>query len=185
MKSVASNKKKVFFSDSTPVDLGVFQGGSASGNLFRKFLEDASDYLNSKFGIVISHSLLAHLLWADDLVLFSESVKDMQKLLDCLMKFCSRNLMMVNETKTKCMVFGTRDEPDLFFNNIKIKVVDEYKYLGNMFSPSIRSNGDIFSTNYDYLCTQARRAVFALKRNLFHASPTPPALMLNLLDSSV
>ena len=178
-------RHKGFFSDSTPVDLGVFQGGSGSGNLFRKFLKDASDYINASFGIVIDHSLLAHLLWADDMVLFSDSVKRMQMLLDCLMKFCSRDLMMVNETKTKCMVFGTREKPDLFSNSIKIKVVDEYKYLGNMFCPSIRSNGDIFSKNYDYLCSQARRAVFALKRNLSHASPTPPALMLDLFDASV
>ena len=72
-------RHKGLFSDSTPVDLGVFQGGSGSGNLFRKFLEDASDYINAKFGIVISHSLLAHLLWADDLVLFSDSVKKYAK----------------------------------------------------------------------------------------------------------
>ena len=178
-------RQKGYFSNTTPVDIGVFQGGSGSGNLFRKFLQDASDYLDANFGIVISHTLLAHLLWADDMVLFSESVKDMQKLLNCLFKFCSRNLIMVNEAKTKCMVFGTREHPDLFFNNVKIKIVTEYKYLGNILSPIIKPSSDLFHKNYDYLCSQARRAVFALKRKLAHASPTPPALMLNLFEASV
>ena len=33
-------------SESILEDLDVAQGGSASGNLFRKFLSDASDYIN-------------------------------------------------------------------------------------------------------------------------------------------
>ena len=163
----------------------MFQGGSASGNLFRKFLKDASDYLDARFGIVIGHTLLAHLLWADDLLLLAESASDMQKLLDGLFKFCARNLMIVNLVKTRCMVFGCCEKPELFFNNLIVKLVDAYKYLGNMFSPIVRASGDIFKTNYAYLCSHAQKAVFALKRDLANASPTPPAVSLKLFDSKI
>ena len=150
------------------------RGASASGNLFRKFLSDASDYIDAKYGVVISHTLIAHLLWADDLVLFSETAKSMQKLLNQLFKFCKRNLMIVNETKTKCMVFGSKSKPDLFFNGIKIAYVEQYKYVGTMVSPIVRKDGDIFKNNYGYLCAQSRKALFALKYCLKNASPTPP-----------
>ena len=178
-------RHKGLFSDSTDTDSGVFQGGSASGNLFRKFFKDASDYLDARFGIVIGHTLLAHLLWADDLLLMAESAYNMQMLLNGLFKFCSRNLMIVNLVKTRCMVYGCDDKPELFFNNLVVKIVDAYKYLGNMFSPIIRPTGDAFKTNYDYLCSHAQKAVFALKRSLTNASPTPPAVSLKLFESRV
>ena len=63
--------------------------------------------------------------------------------------------------------------------------MDQYKYVGNLFSEIVRPNGDIFSRNYEYLCAQARKAVFKINRQLTNASPTPPALMLKLFNSSV
>ena len=166
-------------------DLGVAQGGSASGNLFRKFLSDASDYINQEYGVVMGHTLIAHLLWADDLVLLAETPRDMQNLLNCLFNFCKRNLMIVNEVKTNCMAFGTLSKPAFFFNGIELVYVDKYKYLGNMISPIVKKTGDIFSNNYDYLCSQARKATFALRAKLKNASPTPPALMLNLFNAKI
>ena len=59
-------------------NLGVNQGGNASGLLFRKFLADLSEYLNAEFGICISIEILAHLLWADDLVLMSDTKQGLQ-----------------------------------------------------------------------------------------------------------
>ena len=98
---VRSNGK---LSESVKELLGVNQGGSASGNLFRKFLADLGNYIDRRFGIRIGDELLAHLLWADDLVLFAESVRDAQNQLDGLFKFCASNLMVVNEIETKVIV---------------------------------------------------------------------------------
>ena len=87
--------------------IGVNQGGNASGLLFRKYLADLSEYLCNQVGICIGNTIIAHLLWADDLILFSDSVKGLQKQLDGLFRFCSDNMMIVNELKTKAMVFGS------------------------------------------------------------------------------
>ena len=47
-----------------------------------------------------------HLLWADDLILISDSVNGLQKHLNGLYKICKMNLTIVNEIKIKCMAFG-------------------------------------------------------------------------------
>ena len=70
--------------------LGVNQGGNASGFLFRKYMADISDYLKTHFGIVIGNTILAHLLFADDLLLISDTVDGIKKQLDGLKTFCEK-----------------------------------------------------------------------------------------------
>ena len=72
---------------------GVNQGGNASGFLFRKYMSDLSDYLKTEFGITIGSSILAHLLWADDLILLSDTLIGMKTQLNGLKKFCYQNQM--------------------------------------------------------------------------------------------
>ena len=86
--------------------VGVNQGGNVSGLLFRKYMADLSEYLYTEVGICLGDSIVAHLLWADDLILLSDSVNGLQKQLNGLFRFCSDNMMIVNEMKTKVMVYG-------------------------------------------------------------------------------
>ena len=97
--------------------LGVNQGGIASGLLFRKYMADMGDYLESRFGVCMGHSIIMHLLWADDLVLISDTCAGLQKQLDGLQIFCSKNLTAVNEIKTKCMSFGKIETVSVTFNH--------------------------------------------------------------------
>ena len=55
--------------------LGVNQGGVASGLLFRKYMQDISEYLSKEVGVCVSKEIVVHLLWADDLILFSDSAE--------------------------------------------------------------------------------------------------------------
>ena len=100
---------------SFPVDdnLGVNQGSISSGLMFRKYMSDLSTYLSREVRIVISNEIIAHILWADDLILFSDSSTGLQKQLNGLLKFCSKNKIIVNETKTMC--FGTDERFNLVF----------------------------------------------------------------------
>ena len=131
---VSENIPNSLVSENIPNSLGVNQGGNASGFLFRKYLSDLSAFLFDKHGVCIGDSILAHILWADDLVLFSDSISGIQKQLDGLFSFCSKNMMIVNELKTKMMVFGNGAKADIFFNGNLLKWVDQYKYLGNIIS---------------------------------------------------
>ena len=111
--------------------LGVNQDGVASGLSFRKYLKYLDDYLKKYARVCIDETILAHLLWADDLILFSDTEKGIQKQLDGLKKCCENNRMM-NETKTKVMTFGKKNNCSVYFNDKQIKQVVEYKYLGNI-----------------------------------------------------
>ena len=118
----------------TPIldQLGVNQGGNASPTLFRTYLTDLGDYLEKHVGLCISETIMAHLLWADDWVLISDSESGLQKQLDGLSKFYSKNLMIVNELKTKVLVFGTQTKVHIDFNGKTIEQVESCKYLGNI-----------------------------------------------------
>ena len=77
--------------------LGVNQGRVATGLLFRKYMSDLKTYLSTARGICINNEIIAHLLWADDLILLSNTFKGLQIQLDGLKQFCSNNHMIVNE----------------------------------------------------------------------------------------
>ena len=79
---------------------GVLQGGVLSPNFFNIFLEDLPDYLSSEKGVYISHTKIPYLLFADDLVLMSESPTGLKKIIRGLENFCSQWHMVVNVTKT-------------------------------------------------------------------------------------
>ena len=66
---------------------GVNQGGISNGLVFRKYMADLGDYLNRKHGIVISNEILVHLVCVDDLIIFSDTTKGLQSLLNGLEKF--------------------------------------------------------------------------------------------------
>ena len=81
-------------------------GGYVSGLLFRKYMADLSEYLYTEFGICLGDSIVAHLLWANGLILLSDSLNGLQKQLNGLFRFCNDNMMIVNEIKTEVMVYG-------------------------------------------------------------------------------
>ena len=61
------------------------------GAFFYKYLSDLGNYLHQNCGLCIADDILVHLLWADDLVLVSDSEKGLQKQLNGLFTFCEKN----------------------------------------------------------------------------------------------
>ena len=175
-------KRNGTLSPAIPNQTGVNQGGISSGLLFRKYMADLGKYLNSEYGVVLSDEIVVHLLWADDLILFSDTQQGLQKLLNGLQKFCHNNHMVVNETKTKVMCFGKPLDPDLYFNGKPIKQVATYKYLGNIIRSVNRCNQDVFAENYQYLSDQARKAIFSLHRKTKAIRSLPPVVTLYMFD---
>ena len=165
--------------------IGVNQGGNASGLLFRKYMSDLSDYLHHEFGVVAGDIILAHLLWADDLVLFSDTLDGIKKQLMGLQSFCSDNHMIINELKTKIMCFGSKDPIHIEFNGSVIEHVDKYKYVGCIIQCVHNVNSDIFGLNYEYLCNNARKALFAAKSKLKNYGNIPCSILCNIFNTVV
>jgi hypothetical protein len=90
--------------------VGLRQGEILSTVLFSLFIEDLENWLqrNIHDGIEIDQITLFLLLFADDVVLFSETPEGLQRSLDAVFDYCSRWSLAVNCDKTKIMVFKKR-----------------------------------------------------------------------------
>ena len=174
-KTVFRVKCKGLLSPPIRDNYGVNQGGNACPILFRQYMADLGDYLTKRYGLCIADDIIVHLLWADDLVLISDSENGLQKQLNGLLSFCANNCMIINELKTKAMVFGAHSgPPNIHFNGHPIQTVSQYKYLGNILTATSTLKGDIFRNNHSYLCNEARKAAFGLKNKLKSLGSIPP-----------
>ena len=111
---------------------GVNQGGNASPFLFRKYLQDLIDYLDVYTGVHISSHTLLNRAWADDVFLVSTINKHAQLQINGLLNFCSPNQMVVNDIKTKVMVYGKDIEINIELNGKRLEEVRQYKCLGTI-----------------------------------------------------
>ena len=88
-------------------NLGVRQGECLSPLLFSLFLNDIEEHfiISGAEGLDIHMFKIFMLLYADDIIVFSNSPEELQKSLDLLSVYCKRWKMSINVAKTKVMVF--------------------------------------------------------------------------------
>ena len=169
------------------IDIGVLQGNVLSTTLFAYFLVDLEELLEIynhdplKLGNILRIFLL---LYADDLVLFSETAKGLQYSLDTLEMYCRQNLFKVNITKTKIIIFSNKqkiknNKLEFFYLNNTIEIVDSIKYLGIWFQSNKKYNRHI-----DQTITKSYRIMYALL-NKVKDSNYSIELIINLFDSLV
>ena len=94
LSQICNVSQDFFFS---PV-AGVLQGESLSPFLFSMFLNDLQDFMKNDpyMGISIYHFFMILILFADDMVFFSDNRFSLQRCLDKFHEYVE---------KTKCMVF--------------------------------------------------------------------------------
>lgn len=104
-------KSRVKFDNSLTYEfsshLGVRQGESLSPFLFGMYLNDLeSEFIQKGVeGIDIGMLKLFLLLYADDIVIFSNTSDGLQKGLDVLAEYCDWWKLTVNTEQTKVMIF--------------------------------------------------------------------------------
>ena len=149
------------------VNQGVKQGCILSPLLFNIFLSDLPDALNcgDTRPVQINNSLTMNsLIWADDLLMLSETENGLNTMLKNLKTYTEKNLIQVNLDKTKCMIFNKtgRLMPRTFhFGEKKLEMVREYRYLGFLVTPSFN-----ITTALAHLKDRGLRAYGALKTKL-------------------
>ena len=121
-----------------PSLLGVKQGCNLSPTLFNIFINDLISDCNvaDSDSPKIDGLEVSCILYADYLVLISNSKLGLQKLLDTLEKFCTKWHMKINLSKTKVLIFGkrrTRVEP-FFLGKSLISYCEQYVFLGTTFT---------------------------------------------------
>ncbi len=114
---------------------GVRQGDSLSPTLFALYINDLIDEINALGkGILINGRRVSALVYADDLVIISESTEDLNVTLEKVNTWCKQWRILVNKEKTKAVHFRPkrveRTNDPVVLGNSHIDFVSEYKYLG-------------------------------------------------------
>ena len=126
----------------------VKQGDSLSPTLFAIFVNDlAEEIKESGLGIELEIEDLAGnieivlvniLLYADDIVLFTETENDMQDLLNIVQNWCQNWRLEVNLSKTNIMHVRHKKKQQsnfmFLFNNRPVSYCRFYRYLGCNFN---------------------------------------------------
>ena len=142
---------------------GVRQGCNLSSILFSLFISDLENHVSTTTAgsIPLTHTKLHLLQFADDLVLLSDSHEGLQKSLDILSEYCATVLLNVNREKTKIVIFNkSKREPGPQFklNDVVLETVNEYRYLGIVFTAS-----GSFQQAITTLANQAKKSLFSLQ----------------------
>ena len=154
-------------------NIGVGQGENLSPLLFNLFLNDLTDYFRTKQcqGITIGeHSLdenifvylkLFLLLYADDTIILADSAEKLQFALNIYASYCEDWRLLINYSKTKIIIFskGKQTEYHFTLDSNTIEIVNEYKYLGVLFSKN-----NSFVTTKKHIAEQGSRAMYSLLR---------------------
>ena len=117
-------------SDSFVVINGVRQGGILSPLLFIVYMDDLSSSLSiTPTGSTIGGVMVNHIMYADDLVIISPSVKGLQRLLDVCAVYGQTHDILFNDDKTVCMFRPAKSSfyintPALFLNGRRVIFIE-------------------------------------------------------------
>ena len=171
-------------SDSFLMELGIRQGDCLSPILFNLFINDIYKIFDSTTEPVsIGSYTLNHLLYADDLVLISESKEGLQRSLNKLNDYANMWNLEINTSKTNTVIFqkyGRKSKYDFHLGRTKIACSDSYNYLGVNFE-----NNCNFKKAAADLKAKATKATFSLLSTLSSNNFLDIKLSLNLYDKLI
>ena len=160
--------------------VGVRQGDNLSPSLFNLFVNDLPHIFDPKcaspnFGDIP----IPCLLFADDLLIFSESKEGFQQAFNNLKKYCDKWHLKVNPAKTQFMCISGKDTPAVVtYGNEVVKRAYSSKYLGLEFM----ENGKVGETKKEAY-KKALKVYFKLIKS-FHPIPRSSTL-IHLFDHLV
>ncbi len=134
-KSLCSISINDLLTDWFDTKSGVRQGDTLSPTLFGIFVNDVVTDVNKlNVGLDISGRQISILLYADDIVLLSESEDGLQTMLNEIDKWSRKWRIKFNARKSQVVHYRNRGTPctDYVFRmgNINLDLVKQYKYLG-------------------------------------------------------
>ena len=133
-------------SSTVKILFGVRQGGVLSPFLFAICVDDVLIKLrDSSLGCRFRGLLINAIMYADDLLLLSLSIRDLQLMVDLCSKEFKAIGLSINFTKSACLRIGpchNADIASISVNGISLAWKSELRYLGVIFlkAPSVKCN---------------------------------------------
>ena len=128
--------------------------------------------IDNHCGIDFGQYKMAPLLYADDVILLSDSSTELQNALDVMQNYSNRWTLKINVNKSKIVVFkkGRRRANECwFYGNAEIQQTNSIPYLGIVFT-----QGGTMTTAQKTLSEQALKATFDLqKKSLISITSNP------------
>ena len=165
--------------------VGVKQGDNLSPNIFNLYLNDMVDAFDKDVcdPVKLGSTYFNCLLYADDIILLSESATGLQKCLNTLSQYCKSWCLNVNYDKSKVMIFNKLGRLygnyNFYLNDIRLEVLREYKYLGIVCPVKGK-----FSAALSDLMNRGQKAYFKFCSLFKNASPSV-RIMVHTFDHTV
>ena len=167
---------------------GVKQGDVCSPVLFSLFINElALEIINcGRHGATLSYDFieLFILLFADDIVLLSETIVGLQTQLNNLHRAAMQLQLKVNMSKSNIVVFrkgGHLAAREIwFYGGLEMAVVNSYKYLGIYFSTKLS-----FSYACQDLVSKAKRALLCMMSKLYRINNNSLSVFFKLFDAQI
>ena len=151
--------------------------------LFNMYIDDIFEMVNNGNTFLKEGKKINALMYADDLILLSDSTEGLQNLIDKMDAYCDKWKLEANIKKSKIMIFNKGNKlinNDLRYKSTVLENVKRIKYLGF----SISARNCTFSPTIDDLSIRANPAIFALN-NKYKISKLPKKLAIKLFNSLI
>ena len=165
---------------------GVIQGDNLSPLLFNIYVNDLPRALEvgKTNPIRIMDRNLNSLMWADDIILMSETREGLQQCINNLQDYCQEWKLEINLKKTKTIIFNKSGAKlknlRLYLQNKLIENVTQYPYLGFI----VAASGTL-KHGIQNLVDKAKRAWFAIQSILIKSKEKNVKTYTTLFDKVI
>ncbi|UYV74537.1 hypothetical protein LAZ67_12000039 [Cordylochernes scorpioides] len=175
------------YSNNVKINSGVLQGESLSPLLFILYMADLIELYNNSAltGFHLPDFGVLHLLmYADDIAIIGESKINLQIKINLLKSYLDKNKLVLNENKSKIIVFRNGGRParheNWYWGDTQLTVASNITYLGYPFTSTINSKKVAL-----FYKAKANTAINATIRLIKKEKINSLKVALNLFDSVI